>query len=437
MYYKGKQVPLAEIGRARNVNYILEGTVRWAGDKVRITAKLIQISDERQVWADEYDRTLADIFAVQSEVAESVAKALAVQLLPEQRAQLAKAPTADPEAHRLYLLGRCQWNKRTEAGFRAAITCFQQAIDKDPDYVLAYVGLADAYSMLADWGLVGRDEACATAKPAIERAIRLDDALCEAHATLGEILEDLEWDWAGAEREYQRAIALNPGYALAHHWYGIWLGGQGRREEALREVRQAQELEPLCLIYRTSAVYLLTREYDEGIVQGRRALELDPNFMPAHAFLAEHYSLQGRHSEALAAGRRALDLSARTPWQLGIFGIVCARAGMNEEARQVSRELESLSARRYVPPVEFAYVHAALGEKDAAFAWLERAYEQRDPLLNSTTKTDPDWDPLRDDPRFDDLLRRMGLGPSSPPTRPASGLGPNASPLRPMGDRAR
>jgi len=437
MYYKGKSVALPEIGRALNVNYVLEGTVRRAADKVRITAKLIQISDQRQVWADEYDRTLADIFAVQSEVAESVAKALSLELLPERREQLAKAPTADPEAHRLYLLGRYHWNKRTEDGFRTAITYFQRAIDKDPGYALAYVGLADTHTLLADWAFVGRDEARAVAKPAVQNAIRLDDTLGEAHATLGLVLNDLEWDWAGAEREYRRAIALNPGYAPAHQWYGIWLACQGRREEALREVRRAQELDPLCLIFRASAVYVQTRAPDEGIAQARQALELDPNFMPAHAFLAEYYSLQGRHSEALAAIQRALELSGRAPSELGSFGVYCARAGMNEEARQVLRELESLSTRRYVSPVEFAYVHAALGEKDAAFAWLERAYEQRDPYLTDA-KVYPGLDPLRDDPRFDDLLRRMGLKgvtaapavPPSPATQPllkSSGTQPGAA----------
>ncbi|HVP12455.1 MAG TPA: tetratricopeptide repeat protein, partial [Phycisphaerae bacterium] len=452
MYYKGKNVKIDQIGRELGVQYVLEGTVRTAGPpgqagtQLHITARLVQVSDQSRVWSQSYDRTLADVFAVQAEVGQSVAQALALELVPQRRAQLTKVPTTNSAAYDLYLRGRSFWNRRTEADFYKAIDFFRQAIQQDSRYAPAYVGLADTYALLAGFTLVSTDEGLSNAKPAAEKALELDDSLAEAHAALGHIRHDLEWDWQGAEREYRRAIQLDPGYATAHHWYAGLLADLGRADEALAEQKRARELEPLSLIIRASLAYYSTRDYDRQIEACRDVLAIDPRFEVAQGQLGLAYAQKGDYEQARAAMERTVSLSGRAPGHLADLGYVYAKAGMLPEARAILDELRALSERKYVAPSDFALIHAALGEKDEAFAWLEQTFAQHDSYLTGVN-ADPRWDTLRDDPRFDDLLRRMGLKgtstapavPVTPTTQPllkSSGTQPSsAGPLRPASSK--
>ncbi len=434
MYYKGKRVALPEIGRALNVNYVLEGTVRRAADKVRVTAKLIQVSDQRLVWADEYDRTLADIFAVQSDVADSVAKALAVELLPDQRAHLAKAPTTDPEAHRLYLLGRQHWNRRTELGLSKSIACFEQAIDRDPDYALAYAGLADAYDTLGAWSYMPSREAFPKAKELALKALAIDPSLGEAYITLASVLNDYEWDFTGAEKEFQRGVELAPNYATGHQWYAQHLQAVGRHTEALAHAEQAVRLDPLSPMINVvkGDGYYYLRQYDQAVAHYLHVLELDPHF-PVRNYLAMAYWFAGE--EQLAMSEYEADLRDRygaTTEQLAAYRQAYASGGLPAARRWYVALLERRWALGGVDQANIAGEYAALGEADRAFEWLDRACRQRAGVL-PFVNVDPMFDPLRDDPRFDDLLRRIGLVPQETgrvpvPQDKVPGAGPNTVP---------
>jgi tetratricopeptide (TPR) repeat protein len=325
---------------------------------------------------------------------------------------VAKRPTQNVEAYELYLKGRYYWNKRTEEGFRRAIEYFGEATEKDRNYGLAYAGLADSYILLGEYGLLPAKEAYAKAREAATKALELDDTLAEAHAALADVKIDYDWDWAGAEREFRRAIELNPGYATAHQWYGELLSSLGRHEEALAEIKRAQQLDPLSLIINTSSGWILlgAGRDDLAIEQLRKTLEIDPNFARAHGDLGMAYLRKGNFPEAVAEFQRAATLSSNIiDYQSGL-GHAYARAGKHTEARKLLYELKEHSKQRYVSWYDFAAIYAGLGEKDQAFALLEKAYEQRDPKV-TWAKVDPSLDPLRSDPRFQDLLRRIGLPP--------------------------
>ncbi|HEX2714528.1 MAG TPA: tetratricopeptide repeat protein, partial [Candidatus Acidoferrales bacterium] len=411
---KGVRRPLPEIARELNVDAVVEGSVLRSGGRVRITAQLIHAATDQHLWAESYERDFRDVLSLQREVARAVANEIQIQLTPQEQVRLSSARTVDPEAYQLYLKGRFYWNKRTEADLYKGIQYFQQAIDLDPNYALAYSGMADCYSLLG-WDLFGAlapREALPIAKAAAGRALEKDDSLAEAHSSLAWTKLAFDWDWAGAEREFKRALELNPGYAVAHQWYAECLAGMGRYEEAGAEAKQARELDPLSLTINTIAGWILyfDRQNDQAMAQFRRTLELDPNFWVAHWTLGRAYEQKRMFAEAIAELQRASALSAGSPLSLAALGHAYAVSGQTVGAQHVLAQLKELAEKRYVLPYSIATIYAGLGETDEAFRWLERAYEERSGWL-IWLRAEPVSDALRPDPRFQDLLRRIGLPP--------------------------
>jgi TolB-like protein/Tfp pilus assembly protein PilF len=417
MRYKDTDKPIDWIGRELGVEYVLEGSVRRAGGRVRIAAKLVQVSDETQLWGDTYERDAADVFTVQTDVAESVAEALAVELLSDERsrAAAAKTPTTSPAAHDAYLRGRHHWNQRTEDGFRKAIEFFEQAIEHDPGYALAYAGLADCHIVLAEYGVSSAREVFPAARRAVLRALEIDDELAEAHTSLAAIRGYYDWDWEGAEREFRRALELDPGCATARQWYAEFLTQMGRHDEALAEIQRALEVDPLSLIINSvkAALFYYAGQHEEALEQARRTLELDPEFPVAHYFLGEAYEDQGRYEEAIEELKHAATLAGGGPKWRARLAYTYAVAGRESEARRILDEVTGPSPGGFVSSYTVAAVYGALGDKDEAFRWLERAVEERDVRLR-WLKVEPLFPSLRADPRFDDLLRRMGFAPEKP-----------------------
>jgi serine/threonine protein kinase/Flp pilus assembly protein TadD len=412
MQYKGVQRPLPQIARELNVDAVVEGSVLRSGKRVRITAQLIDAATDQHLWAESYERDLRDVLSLQGEVARAIANDIQVKLTPQEQARLVSARSVDPEAYQLYLKGRFYWSKRTEAGLKNGIEYFHQAIDLDPNYALAYAGIADCYSLLG-WDLFGPlppREALPIAKAAARKALETDDSLAEAHNSLAWTKLAFDWDWTGAEREFKRAIELNPGYAITHHWYAECLAGMGRYAEALAEIRQAQELDPLSLIISSIVGWVLyfDRKNDQAIAEFRKTLELDPNFWVAHWTLGRAYEQKAMFTEAIAEIQKAIDFSGSSPLSLAALGHTYAVSGRRAEAERVLNQLKDSSKQTYISPYGIAAIHAGLGEKDQAFLWLEKAYEERSGWL-IWLRAEPGSDPLRSDPRFQDLLRRIGL----------------------------
>lgn len=405
MSYKGSRKPLPQIARELNVDAVLEGSMVSAGDRVRLRAQLIRGDTDEHVWAEAYERDLRDVLAMESELARDVAGAIRSQLPPAR----AERPV-NAEAHELYLKGRYFWNQRNQQSLNKAIDYFQQAIAKDPNYAAAYSGLADCYILLGGYGIMPLLEALEHARTAAESALRLDDELAEAHTSLGLIKTFDGWNWVESRRQFERAIQLNPNYATAHHWYGDgYLAPIGRVDDALAELRKAQELDPLSPVITADVGKELyfARRYDEAIAQFHRALELDPDSPQAHAGLENTYIEKGMYTEA-AAELKVLDRARMVQHRMFHRAYLLAREGRHQEARQVLRELLLVMQRSYLDPGCIALLHTALGDKDQAFAWLERAYLARSSYMTSL-KGLPGYDPLRSDPRFDSLVRRVGL----------------------------
>ncbi|MFY9531170.1 MAG: protein kinase [Candidatus Acidiferrales bacterium] len=414
MQYRGVHKPLPQIARELNVDAVVEGSVVRSGNRMRITAQLIHAATDQHLWAESYERDLRDVLSLQSEVARAIANGIQITLTPQDQARLAHVRTVDPEAYQLYLKGRFYWNKRTETNLKKGIEYFHQAIDLDPTYALAYAGIADCYSLLG-WDLFGvmpPREALPIAKAAARKALEIDDSLAEAHSSLAWTKLAFDWDWCGAVSEFKRAIELNPGYAVTHHWYAECLAGMGQYSEALAEIKQARELDPLSLIISSVAGWILyfDRQDDQAIAQFRRTLELDPNFWVVHWTLGRAYEQKAMFAEAIAEIQKAIDLSEGSPLSLAALGHANAVSGQRAEALKVLDELTELSKRRYISPYGIAAIHAGLGEKDEAFMWLEKAYEERSGWL-IWLRAEPISDPLRSDPRFQDLLHRIGLPP--------------------------
>ncbi len=410
--YKGRDVDPRAPARELSVHAVLTGRVVQRGDSLSVGAELVDTRDDRQLWGEQYNRKLADIMTVQEDISREISEKLRLRLTGEEKTRMVKRPTENIEAYQLYLKGRYYWNKRTENGFRKAIEYFNQATEKDRNYALAHAGLADSYILLGEYSLLPAKEAYPKAREAATKALELDDTLGEAHTSLATVKADYDWDWPGAEREFRRAIELNPGYATAHQWYGQMLSNLGRYEEALAEIKQAQQLDPVSLIINTvTGGYLLRAGRDElAIEQLRKTLEIDPNFARAHWILGWASLRKGAFGEAIAEFQRAITLSPNITEYRGGLGHAYGRAGKSAEARKLLSELKELSRRRYVSWLDFATIYAGLGEKDQAFAFLEKAYEQHDARL-VWVKGYPLLDPLRTDPRFADLLRRIGLSP--------------------------
>jgi len=414
MRFKGArpQGGLEEIARQLKVDAVVEGSVLRSGDRVRITAQLIGAVPERHLWARSYERDLRDVLSLQGEIARAIADEVRAKLTPDVQARLTRARPVNPEAYEAYLRGRYFWNKRTEEGTKKGIEFFGQALEKDPAYALAYTGLADCYYLLADYRFVPWKEAYPRAKGAATKALELDETLAEAHTSLAVIKGEYEWDWLGAEREFKRAIEFNPNYATAHHWYSDYLGVMGRHEEAIAEIKRAQQLDPLSLIINAVAGYRFywARRYDEAVEQLRKTLEMDPNFAVAHWLLGQTYEQTGEYQSAIAEYQKGRSASGGSVYLVAALGHAYAAAGKRREALKILGELKELSKHTYISPYSTGVIYIALGEKDQALEWLEKAYQERAAGI-VILKVDPMLDPLRSDPRFQALLRRMNFPP--------------------------
>jgi len=412
MHYKNTQKRADEIGRELGVDYLLEGSVRRANDRVRISAQLIRVRDQTHLWAADYDRDDRDILALQSDVAKAIGRQIELKLTPEQLARFADKRQVNPECYDLYLKGRYYLNKRTEEGFKKAVEYFRQAIEKDPNYARAYAGLADSYSFLGDttYGVRSPRETMPKAKAAAMKALELDETLAEAHTSLAAIQETFEWEWSSAEKEYKRAIELNPGYATAHHWYAVYLAQMGRLDESIAEMRRAEEDDPLSPIIseNTGLMFYFARHYDQAIEQYRKAFELDPNLVIAHYDLGRAYARKGLYDEAIAEFQKAVKLSGGQPLYVAGLASAYGVAGRKAQAIKIVKELKDRSKLEYVSPYEIALVYVSLGETNHAFEWLEKAYQERSSFKDEL-RAAPELDGLRSDPRFDDLLKRMRL----------------------------
>jgi serine/threonine-protein kinase len=409
--FKDRHEDIRQIGRKLNVDNVLEGSVRKAGNRVRITGQLIKISDGYHLWSDRYDRELSDIFAVQDEISIAIVEKLKVKLLGGEHEQIVKRSTDNLDAYNLYLKGRYHWNKRTEQGMRKGLEYFQQAAEEDPAYVLPYTGIADCYNLLGWYGYVAPKEAFPKAKVAAEKARDMDATLAEVHTSLAGVKEFYDWDWSAAEKGYRRAIELNSSYLPAHHRYGELMCYLGRHEEAFREIECALNLDPLSLLYNTILVevFYFARQYDQAIEVALRTVEMDPNFLPPHWLVAFAYAQKQMYKDALTETQKAADLSGEgNPLIITQLGILYSLSGRNDEAREVLDELSELSERRFVSPFYTALIHLGLGEKNSALKWLEKAYDEHDHALE-TLKVEPMLDSLRSHPRFGVLLKRMEL----------------------------
>lgn len=408
--YTGLEQDATAAGREQKVDAVLDGNIQRSGEKIRVTVRLVRVADGREIWSDQFDEKFTDIFSVQDSVSRKLTGVLAVTLTGEEKELLAKRQTGDVEAYRLYLLGRYHLNRLTDDGFKKGRDYFQQAIDRDSNYALAYAGLADAYNKLSSFNTISPKEGFPRAREAAMNALKLDDKLAEAHTMLGLVHLLYDWEWSGAEREFTRALEINPGYSDAHQTYGYYLSAMGRHDEALAEVRRAQELDPLSLEKKVSIGETLfhQRRYDQAIEQYQIVLEMDPNSGFTHWAIGNVYLQKKRYEEAVAEYQKAIPLSGDSTDEPASLGCAYALSGRTREAQQVLAELKERAKRTYISPTVIAFIHISLGEKDQAFALLDKAYEGRDFIL-VTLKAEPMFDSLRSDRRFTDLLRRVGL----------------------------
>jgi TolB-like protein/Tfp pilus assembly protein PilF len=411
--YKGKETDARTVGQALGVRAVFKGRVMQRGDDLEISAELVDARDNSHIWGQQYSRKSSDIFALQGELAKEMTSMLRMRLTGEDEKRMAKSYTVNPEAYQAYLKGRYWWNKRTEEGLNKGIEYFRQAIEKDPTYAVAYAGLADCYSSLAEYNIVLPKEAFPRANEAALKALEIDDTLAEAHTSLAKIKTVYDWDRSGADREFRRAIELNPSYATAHQWYGEALGQMGRLNEAVAQYKRALELDPLSLVINRNMgfIFIVEREYDQAIEQERKTLEIEPNFGGARYLLGQAYILKSLYKEAIAEAEKDVLISPRSVDALSWLGYTYAVAGGRAEALKVIDKLTQLSKQMHVPPSYMAAIHVGLVEKDKAFEWLEKGYEERSIGFGFGINPDPIWDPLRSDPRFADLLRRMNLQP--------------------------
>jgi TolB-like protein len=409
--YKGKDTDPQAVGRELGVRAVMTGRVNQRGDNLSVSAELVDARDNRLLWGQQYNRKLSDIFTVQEEIAKEISEKLRVRLTGEEKKQLTKRYTENTEAYQLYLKGLYYWNKRAAEGYKKAVELFEQAIEKDPSYALAYAGLADCYNVLSSYGISSPKESFPKARAAATRALEIDEGLAEAHTSLAFLRYWYDWNWLGAEDEFKKALELNPNYVTAHQWYALELAAMGRMDEALREIKRAQELDPLALIVNVNAGWILyhARQYDQAIVQHRKSLDMDPTFARAHWAISEPYTQEQKYQQAITELLTARQLDDR-PILLAVLGHVYAVSGKRTDAQKIVNELKESSKRTYVDPYFLAEIYTALGERDRAFEELERAYEQRSSWL-IWLKVEPKFDSLRPDARFADLVRRIGLEP--------------------------
>ncbi len=408
--FKGRPTDVREVGRKLDVAAVLEGGVRKSGNRLRISAQLVGVKDGYQLWADSYDRDLADVFAVQEEIARAIVSALRLRLAPGRDSLLAPAPTHDVGAYDLYLKGRFAWNQRSGAALPQAARYFEQALARDSTLARAYAGLADTYILLPAYAGASPAEVWPKAKAAALKALALDSTLAEAHTSLAYGTMTYEWDWPAAEASFRRAIAADSTYPTAHHWYGDYLAGRGRLDESLREMRRAHELDPLSRIIGVELgwVYYLMHRNDEAQVEIRRALALDPNFAHGYFLLGAAQIQKGQSKEAVASFRHNLELGGFYAYSAGTLCYALAASGDRPAARRMLEELLDRSKREFIPPFSLAIAYTGLGDKTKAIEWLNKGIDQRDVLLPENF-FDPLFEPLRSDPRFAEVERRMGV----------------------------
>ena len=412
--YKGKDTDAKKIGQALGVRAVLKGRVEQRGDDLDISAELIDARDDTHIWGQQYSRKASDIFALQGDLAKEMTSMLRMRLTGDDEKQMMKTYTADPEAYQDYLKGRFWWSKSTEEGVNKGIDYFKQAIAKDPKYALAYSGLADSYTLLGGLAVVPPKEVLPKAKEAALKALELDDTLAEAHASLAGVYFMYDWDRAGSDREYQRAIELNPNDADIHMWHGIELVHTGRLSEAVSEEKRAQDLDPTVphMVRGLGAALYYARQYDQSIEQEKKALELDPNYYLALNDLGYDYLEKSMNPQADAEFEKAKASTAGGTPALSSLAYAYAREGKKAEAQKVLDQLNELSKKKYIQPRLLARIYLALGDKDKAFEYLEKSYEDRSIETGfGTINVDPEFDSLRSDPRYNDLLRRMNLLP--------------------------
>ena len=407
--YKSSPDNLPQIAKELGVANILEGSVQKSQDQVRVNVQLINAATDAHLWADSFDRKLIDIFAVESEIAAKVADTLRAKLTGAEQHAISMQPTQNTAAHQLYLKGRFFWNKRTGPDLQKAIDYFKHAIEKDPGYALAYVGLGDSYILLSGFGAAPPQDSFPLAEAAAKKALAIDDNLAEAHTTLGFILCVHHLNFADSIREFERAIALNPNYATAHHWFGDGpLLAVGQFDRAIAEGKRAVELDPLSVIITADlgADFLVARRYDEAIDQFQKAIDLDPRFYYAHWNLAQALEMKGDVRGALTEYKKAVELDD-DPFVLALLGQAYAKLGQRDEALRILAQLPQTAAHRYVPSYSFALLHMALGDKDKAIEWLERSYHDGAGLDIIFLKVDPMLDPLQKEPRFQALVAKV------------------------------
>ncbi len=409
--FKGKEIDVREIGKKLSVNTILEGSVRKAGNRLRITAQLINVADGYHLWSERYDRDIEDVFAIQDEISLAIVDKLKLKLLREEKVNLLKRYTDNLEAYQLYLKGRYFWNKRFEIGLKKGLEYFQQAIERDPGYTLAFSGLADCYNLLSWYGNFPQKESYQKAKEAALKALEIDDMLSEAHTSMAFSKMLSDWDWASAEKEFKRSIELNPKYSTAHHWYAFYLFFRARFDEAIAEMEKALELDPFSLIINCDFGWVLyyARQYDRAIEVLEKTLEMDPNFVSAHSFLGRVYLQKSMYKEALSEFQKEKDPSRG--WMQNVetlFGIAYMRTSKKKEAQQILDSMIERTKQEYVSPYHIALLCFTLGEDDLGFEWLDKAYKERDHWL-LYLNAEPMFDTVRSDPRFTKLLKKIGL----------------------------
>ena len=410
MTYKHARKPLPQIARELNVDAVVEGTVLRSGDQVRITAQLIEAATDKHLWSQSYEGELRDTLTLQNKVASAIADQIRINLNPQEQAALKNTKFVNPQAYEFYLKGRYFWNKRTADGLKVALAYFNQAVDEDPKYAQAYSGLADTYALLGDWQYAAMTpkEALPKAKAAAIKALELDSTLGEAHNSLAFVLDGFDWDLDAGGKEFRQAIDLNPSYATAHHWFAWHLSLLGRYDEAIAEMRKAENLDPLSLIINADLAELLVlaHSYDESIRQSNKTIEMDPNFAMAHNQLAQGYLEKHMYSEAVTELEKAVRLSGGSPTCIANLARAYAASGKRSEAIRLLSGLQKRSNPTYSYGSEIATIYASLGNRDQAMNWLEKAYEER---FNPGVLLRPGFDPLRSDPRFEDLVHRIGL----------------------------
>jgi len=412
MLYKRANKPLREIARELDVDALVEGSVTRSGDRVGITVQLLDGLRDQHLWGEHYERDSRDVLSLQHELARAITEELKISLTPEEQKHLKSTEPINPDAYSSYLHGRYYWYKRTNEAFQKSIQYYEQAISSDANYAPAYAGLADSYALLGSSpnDALPPNVAMPKAKAAAQKALQLDAGLAEAHASLAYVSMVYEWDWHTAEKEFQRAIEINPHYAGAHEWYAQLLAAQGRENDALAEVKKARDADPMLVLMHAAVAEVLyySRRYDEVIAQGQQTLELDPNYPLAHFHLGRAYTAKGMYPEAIAEFQKAESSLGETPAIITAIGYASAKAGDHSAARKALDELRAQSKQKYVPSLYFAAICAGLSDTKEGVSWLEKAYQEHDDYL-VYLRVDPMADPLRSSPHFQALLQKLGL----------------------------